>query len=178
VVQVVGQVAKNNDRTLQEHLNRRFGVRLITDAGRQFSGPLAVNNKGSMLAYTNQSMRFSLDPEGIRLVSTAAENGWWREPDPDNAFVLIETLRNDKDPNWRSAAADSLCCAPTTAVVQELVTALQKDQEIRRTVAWTLVRIATPPAIQAVKAALEKDHNLASWCEENQDCRAAIKAAK
>jgi hypothetical protein len=177
VVQVVGQVAKNNDPVLQAWLNRMFGVILLMDGGDRFAGPMAVNKKGSILASKSEGMSFSMDPEGVQLVNVAGEDGWWRRPDADNAVVLIETLRTDKDGKWRSAAAYGLSiCVPTPATTTVLVTALRDDPDIR--VRWVvaagLSRIGTPEAIKAVKTALAKDSQLAQVCEV---CRAAISKA-
>jgi hypothetical protein len=127
VLQGVGYIAVNNDAALQDMLSRTLGVTLVTDKNERISGLLAMSKKGGVLA--EKKFPYGSDPGKIYLVSIAGDDGWWREPDADNAVVLIEMLNNDKDSRWREGAACALGGVGTPTAIKALETALKKDSD-------------------------------------------------
>jgi hypothetical protein len=113
-------------RAAQDKVNRITGAMLLTDEGESFSGLLAVNSRGSVLAAT--SMNFGA-PGAVILVSAADDNGWWRPPDIDNVVVLIEMLKTDEDSNWRATAAEALSSVRTPPATEALAAAAKNDPD-------------------------------------------------
>jgi hypothetical protein len=127
VRQGVGYIAVNNDAALQDYLSRTLGVTLVTDKKGSISGLLAMNKKGGVLA--EKKFPYGSDPMNIFLVSIAGDDGWWREPDADNAVVLIEMLSTDKDSRWKEVAAYALGRVGTPTAIKALETALKNDSD-------------------------------------------------
>ena len=124
VVQGFGYQAVNKNAALQDHLNRTIGVTLVTDKGGRLSGVLATNKKGFVLADKAASGSIS-----ISLVSISGDDNWYREPDAQNAVVLIEMLNADGDSAWRAAAAYALGSIGTPDAIKTLRAVAEKDSE-------------------------------------------------
>lgn len=141
----------------QGWLNQNFGVTLVMDDGTRSLGLVMTNKEGRALA--SELNPSSAVPGQVELVNVAGDDGWWRDPDADNAVVLIEILNTESQPAWRAAVARVLGKAKTPAAFKALRNALEKDADpiVRVGAEDGLVLLGTPEAVKALKAAAEKD---------------------
>jgi len=140
---------------IQGFLNGTFGITLVMDDGTEFFGIPHTNKKGCILA-----AKLSPNiPGEVFLVTVAGDDGWWREPDADNAVVLIETLNNDNQPLWKRAVARALGRAGTPAAFDALRNAIEKgpDSTTRLVAEDGLALMGTPEVVKVLKVAAQND---------------------
>ena len=142
---------------IQGWLNQNFGVTLMMDNGTRSLGLVKTNKEGRALAS-------ELNPNSgasgeVELVNVVGDDGWWREPDGDNAVVVIEMLNTDHEILWRAAAARGLGRAKTPQAFEVLRNTLKKgtDSIFRCAAVDGLASLGTPEAISLVKEAEGKD---------------------